>query len=94
MLEFVIGRNATVMLNKEDAKYGYTNQITGWSVAPGEGGMASFKGREANVAAAGRPHQVFTDGKILKDINAVCLKPLISLLRYLSFTQSWRIWEG
>ena len=69
MLEFVLAGQGTVMV-KEEAAHGDTYRVTGWSFAQEQDGTISVKGNETHAGTAGG-HQVFTDGKPLRNIDAV-----------------------
>lgn len=69
MLEFVLAEQGTVTV-KEEAAHGDVYRVTGWSFAQEKDGTISVKGNETHAGTAGR-HQVFTDGKPLRNIDAV-----------------------
>ena len=69
MLEFVLADQGIVMLRKEDATNAYIYRVTGWSLVQSEDGTVSMKGNETHASKLGGPHQLFTDGKLLKDVN-------------------------
>lgn len=71
MLEFVLADQGTTMLRKEDATNAHIYRVTGWSLVQSEDGTVSMKGNETHASKPGGPHQLFTDGKRLKDIDDV-----------------------
>lgn len=71
MLEFVLGDQGTIMLKEEDTAHSHVYRVTGWSFARGEDGTASMKGNQTHASKPGGLHVLFTDGKLLKDVDAV-----------------------
>ncbi len=71
MLEFVLGREGTVMLGEQDVNHGGIYRITGWSFEQSEDGIISVKGGESHARTVRGTHQVFTDGKPLPTVEAV-----------------------
>lgn len=71
LLEFVLADQGTVMLKQEDVTDARISRITGWSFARGADGIVSTKGNTAHASKAGGPHQIFTDGKLVGNIDAV-----------------------
>ncbi len=53
MLEFVLGREGTVMLGEQDVNHGGIYRITGWSFEQSEDGIVSVKGGEQDVNHGG-----------------------------------------
>jgi len=71
MLEFVLADRGTVMLKEEDAANAHIYMVTGWSLVQSEDGTVSMKGNTTHASKPGGPHQLFTDGKLLKDVDDV-----------------------
>ena len=71
MREFVFAEQGTVMLREEDATNAYISRVTGWSGERSADGTVSMKGIETHASKPGGPHQRFSDGKLLKDIDAL-----------------------
>ena len=72
MLEFVLADQGTVMLRKEDITNAQIYRVTDWSLVQSEDGVVSMKGNETHASSnPGGPHQIFTDGKLLKDFDDV-----------------------
>ena len=70
MLEFVIAGQGTIMINKEIAR-GREVRTTGWVFERTKDGVISIKGKETHAGSSNGNHQIFTDGKPLKDIQSV-----------------------
>ena len=70
MLEFVLAGQGTVMVKEEEIAHANIYRVTGWSFAQDEDGNVSVKGNETHAAANG-VHQIFRDGKPLRNIDAV-----------------------
>jgi len=71
MLEFILAGQGTVMVKEQEAARADLYRVTGWSFAKDKDGIISIKGNETHAGTAGGGHQIFTDGKPLKDIEAV-----------------------
>ena len=71
MLEFVLAGRGTVMVKEEEAMHTDTYRVTGWSFAQDKDGTISVKGCETHASTPNGEHQVFTDGKPLRNIDAV-----------------------
>lgn len=71
MLEFVLADQGTIMLKEEDATNAHIYRVTGWSFVQSADGTVSMKGNETHASKPGGPHRIFTDGKLLKDLDAV-----------------------
>ena len=72
MREFVLAGQGTVLV-KEDGRVAHTDiyRVTGWSFAQDRDGTLSVKGHETHASSGSGGHQVFTDGKPLRNIDAV-----------------------
>lgn len=70
-LEFVLADQGTVMLKQDYVTNAYISRITGWSFTRSADGTVSVKGHETHASKPGGPHQIFTDGKLLNNIDAV-----------------------
>lgn len=72
MREFVLAGQGTVLV-KEDGGVAHTDiyRVTGWSFAQDRDGTVSVKGHETHASTGSGGHQVFTDGKPLRNIDAV-----------------------
>lgn len=85
MLEFVLADQGTIMLKEDDATGACIYRTTGWSFVRSADGTVSMKGNETHASKPGGPHKRFTDGKLLKDVDAV-----LSLLQEDGIIQSNR----
>ena len=70
-LEFVLAGEGTVMIKEEEVAYANISRVTGWSFAQDENGIISIKGHETHASPANGVHQIFRDGKPLRNIDAV-----------------------
>lgn len=71
MLEVVIDGHGTVMMKKEDTHQVVVRRVTAWAHCRGEDGASSLKGNEGHSSPPGGQHVIFTDGRLLRDDEAV-----------------------
>ena len=73
MLEFVLAGQGTVIFEEEAELVAHTDihRVTGWSFIQGKDGIVSIKRNETHAGNSSEGHQVFTDGKPLRNIDAV-----------------------
>ena len=69
--EFIFTGQGTIMLREEDVINAYISRVTGWSAERSIDGTVSMKGIETHASVPGGPHQRFSDGKLLEDIDAL-----------------------
>jgi len=71
ILEFVLGREGTVMLEEQDGNHGGVYIITGWTFEQNSDGVIFAKGGQRHAKTVRGTHQVFMDGKPLPTVEAV-----------------------
>jgi len=71
MLEFVVVGRGTVMVKEEVATYGSIYPVTGWSFAQLKMGLSPLKEIRPTQAPQNGFDQLFTNEKLLSDIDAV-----------------------
>ena len=71
MLEFVLAGQGTVMVKEEETMHTDIYRVTGWSFVQDKDGIISVKGNETHASTPSGGHQVFTDGKPLRNIDTV-----------------------
>ena len=89
MLEFVLAGRGTVMIKEEKAMHTNTYRVTGWSFTQDKDGTVAVKGFETHASNPSGGHQVFTDGKPLRNIDAV-----MNLLLQEGIMSEGRSWRG
>lgn len=73
MLEFVLAEQGTIIIEEETELVAHRDihRVTGWSFTQGRDSIVSIKGNETHAGNLSGGHQVFTDGKPLRNIDAV-----------------------
>lgn len=71
MMEFVLAGQGTVLIKAEGISHADIYRVTGWSFTQNRDGTVSIKGNETDASTPKGEHQVFTDGKPLRNIEAM-----------------------